>query len=628
MADAPDTLDAVLDDLGRGLKLIADKADGYELARKMYEGTADEVVASPSLYRRLKANAEAHRLSFAHIPVDALVDKLHLSGITADGSAGDRLATLFDELDFDDEADDWHVKACYFGDYYVIVDPREETEDGEAVSVSVAGSSPLSTVMVYSSRDERSPLYGVKRWAEGTGVKRRWHAAVFYDDATVLLVTPEGQGEAAPTKPDAFLPNLDESGEAGSERVPHEGGRKLLVHYAVDGKPYGKPLHRKAFGAQDALTKINATNLAAVEAQGFPVRYALADPEAAIDDDLDADFGTDGPGTAPADGDGMTGATRGSRIKSEAGTLAILRGIKSVGEFREATPDGALKNLEWYVRAMAVITKTPLYEFDLGGEQPSGESRRRAERPLLKRAERVARAIGNAHKTLADTLLAVSGIAPDEANVSVKWAPLDSSLDADGFELVALKIKAGVPLRDALIEAGYDAQTVEGWGYTKDAPGFSLEAVALIADALTKLGTAETLGAVTKAEAAALLPSVLTAATSEGPAVDADEPDAAIVDDAADDPTADERDPRLVAAELELATANALRAKGDAVGVLVRAGADPEQAAAKAGLEGLTFPNVPVTVRIPDDAAAALEGGAPAAPEQPADEQPPAEPEA
>lgn len=621
MADAPDTFDDVLADLERGLKLIEQRAPDYELARDMYEGKAAEVVTSPALQRIINATAQRHPLSFAHIPVDAVLDKVNLVGITADGDAQQRLADLFDELDLDDEADEWHLKAGYFGDYYVIVDPLEEDEaTGAAVALTAAGSSPLSTVVVYSSKDERTPLFGVKRWQEGTGQAKRWRACVYYDDATVLLIGREG-GDTAPKAAD-FMPDLDEDGTEGSERVPHEGGRMLVVHYAVGGKPYGVPLHRKAFGAQDAITKISATNLASVDGQGFASRWALADPMADIDDDIDADFGTDSGDTLAADADGMTTATGSSRVRTLPGTISLLRGVKAVGQFDEASPEGALKNAEWYLRSMAVITGTPLFEFDLSGVQPSGEARRRAESRLNKRAAKVARALGNATKTLADTMLAVLGIEPESANVTVKWAPIETSTDAEGLELVGLKVKNGVPLRAALIEAGYDPETVDEW-HEGDGAAFSPDLVSIIADALVKIGNAQTLGVLSAEQASKLLPLVLTGGEPARALADDAEPDDAIEVDAAEPA---ERDPALAAAELALAEVRVTKERFEAVSIAARAGADQAQAAEAVGLVGVTFPNVPTTVRIPDEAAAGLEGSGPAAPSAPTPPAPPAPP--
>lgn len=525
MTDAPLDLPDVRRDLERGLKLIEKTHDEYARRKAMYEGTAREYVTSRVLEKIIDASAEAHPLGFAHIPCDAVVDKATFRGFTAESAtAATRLGELVDEVDLTDDLDDWHTKLGYFGDYYAIVDPVDETEDGAATTLRVSGSSPLTTVAVYSPRDSTRPLYFVKRWQSGEGATSRWSAILYYDDATLMLETAEGVAEGG--KAETYAPLLDASGEPDSWRVPHEGGRPLVVHYAIGSKPYGTPLHAKAFGAQDAITKISAVNLATVDAQGFPSRWALADPLADIDDDIDDDFGTDGPATAAADRDGLTTATSGaSRLRDLPGTIKLLRGIRSVGTFEAATPDGFLKNLDWYVRAMAVQTGTPLFEFDLGGEQPSGESRRRASLRLNKRVEKFTQRVGRGHVELADTMLAVLGIDPVEAGVGAAWAPIETETDAEGLELVAAKVENGVPVAVALIEAGYDADEVGKW-FPEGSPVLSAKLAAVLGGALRDLGQAAALGVVTDREIADALPWLLTGARGEGVALTDDELDA------------------------------------------------------------------------------------------------------
>lgn len=516
MTDAPRDLAELQRDLARGLKLLADKAPEYERRKAMYDGTAREYATSKALETIIDRSAEAHPLGFAHIPVDAVVEKAELQGVTSESNAAatEALSSIFD-AESDDEVDDWHLKLGYFGDYYVVVDPLDETDEtGTATAARTVGSSPLTTVMVYSSKDATRALYGVKRWSSGEGPERKWSAILYYDDATVMLETHEGADEAP--KAAAFLPLLDESGTPDSHFVEHLGGRPLLVHYAIGGKPYGVPLHAKAFGAQDAITKISAVNLAAVDAQGFPSRYALADPLAEADDDIDDDFGTDGPNTAAADRDGMTTATSGaSRLRDVPGTIKLLRGIKSVGTFDAAAPDGFLKNLDWYVRAMAVQTGTPLFEFDLSGEQPSGEARRRASARLNKRVVKFARAAGRGHVALAETVLAVMGIDAEAAAVTARWAPVETETDTEGLELVASKIANGVPIATALIEAGYDPADVAEW-YPADSAALTPNVAAKLAATLADFGKAAALGVVSEAEIAAALPRLLTEARGEG----------------------------------------------------------------------------------------------------------------
>ena len=579
MVNAPDTLDKVLEHLDRGLAILKDRAPRYADGKAYYDGTRAEVFANAAISKALNDEARAHPLNLAHIPVDAVIDKVNLTGITAQETAANtRLAAVLDANDVEDEADDWARKAGYFGDYYVVIDITEVDEATDAAtSIDVLGASPLSTVMVYKGKDGRTPLFAVRRWLEG----KTPHASVHYHDIDCLLIGTEGS-DGFEAK--GYTPDLDDDGDEDSYRVPHPGNRILVVHYAVDGKPYGTPLHRKAWGPQDAITKISATNLATVDAQGFPTRYALLDPAADLDDDIDDDFGDDGL-ERPNDGqspDGQTKPTNGSKLKTGPGLIHMLKGIKSVGQWDAAEASGFLTNLDWYTRAMAVATGIPMFEFDLTGDQPSGESRRRASARLNKHARKVMRAIGKAHETLGDTILAVLGI---EATVTATFQPVETETDKEGLELVGEKVKQGVPLRTALLEAGYTTDQVDEW-WPKDAPNIPPSLWQMLGAILTQLGQAQALGAISDSEAAAVLPEVLTGARNEGP--DITDPDA----------------PDL---SLETETPEAVKAKAEALGALVRAGADQNEAAAKIGLTGVTFPNVPTTVRIPEADAAGLE---------------------
>ncbi|PFG16286.1 SPP1 Gp6-like portal protein [Propionicimonas paludicola] len=80
-----------------------------------------------------------------------------------------------------------------------------------------------------------------------------------------------------------------------------------------------------------------------------------------------------------------------------------------------------------------------------------------------------------------------------------------------------------------------------------------------------------------------------------------------ILDSAAANP-ATTADQPASATDEAIAEANLMRARFDALGVAIRAGADPEDAAARVGLLGLKFTGaVPVSLRVPDNQAAALE---------------------
>lgn len=518
MVDAPQSLNDLRRHLERALSLMDAKNEEYVRAKEYYEGTRAEVFASVTVRRLLADSAAANPISLAHIPVDVIADKVELSSLTATEPApAEILATVADANNLDDEADDVIRKACYYGDYYAIVDPTGEDDDGKIIAedIKLVGSSPLTTIMVYDPMDDRTPLYGVKVWQDG----KRLRGRIFYDDSTVKLITEETTQAA---KAELFVFDIDvtKDQEEADAFVEHPGGLMLLRHLAIGGKPYGVPVHKKAWGPQDAITKISATNLSNVDGQGFASRWALADPLAEVDDDIDDDFGDDGPTTAADASDGLTKATTGSsRVKSIPGAIALLKGIKEVGQFDATPTEHFLKNLDWYVRVMAVACGVALFEFDLTGEQPSGEARRRAEGRSNKKAAKIQRAAGAFFRDLGDTVLAVLNT---KGTVTATFRPTETATDKDGLELVASKIATGVPVTQAFLEAGYTDEQVAEW-FPEKQPHITMDMLKTLGSALQQLGQAKTLGVITDVEIADMLPTILTGARGEGPGVPLDE---------------------------------------------------------------------------------------------------------
>jgi hypothetical protein len=585
MADAPDNLEALRRDLSRALWIMDHRALEYQRAKAYADGTRSEIAGS-RVAKRIIEQSEAAPISFAHIPVDVISDKIELASITApEQQAAAALEVWMDANDIDDESADWIRKACTFGDYYVIIDPREEDAQGRVIieTADTLGSSPLSTVVVYDKKTERRAEFGARVWDAGTKTAPRTRAILYYDDGSVKLISRVGSKGT-----DAKDFELDYDIGAGVPEdawIFHNGDHMLIKHLAVNGKPYGVPVHRKAWGPQDAITKISANNLVNVDAQGLPSRWALLDPNAEIDDDIDDDFGTNGPNTPAGLSDGRTTASQPGRVRTVPGAIAMLRGVKQVGTFDGGNPESFLKNLDWYVRAMAVATGVALFEFDLNGDQPSGEARRRAEGRSNRQAAKIKKQAEAFFRDIADTVLALAGIT---GRVAVTFNPSETSTDKDGLELVSAKVKAGVPLRQALREAGYSDELVNEW-YPPNTPAVSPEILTLLATALAALGNAKTLGVITDNELRDMLPEILKGARNEGLPLDPNAIPGVVVD-----------------------LGSQMKAQADALGILIRAGADPEEAAAKVGLDGLSFPNVPVTVRLPQAAATTLEGSAPA----------------
>jgi hypothetical protein len=94
---------------------------------------------------------------------------------------------------------------------------------------------------------------------------------------------------------------------------------------------------------------------------------------------------------------------------------------------------------------------------------------------------------------------------------------------AEGWQTVKAKIDAGVPRRQALMEAGYRAEQVDEWLAGVDDAELQrrVDILASLADSAQKIGAAKTLGVLTDEQAQSILDGamsdldVLTAAQRE-----------------------------------------------------------------------------------------------------------------
>jgi hypothetical protein len=199
------------------------------------------------------------------------------------------------------------------------------------------------------------------------------------------------------------------------------------------------------------------------EAQGFPQRYGLQDPEAVMESALDApDYLSDDEENADLT-DGVYqghGGTR-SGLRSGAGTMEILEGLKEVGQFDEADPENFISPMKHWVTTMAQQTFTPLHDFQPQAQPPSGESRRVAEGPLVKRAAKMQKMLRG---TIVDAWMFALKIAGKQAKrLHVSWSPPYVADGVDDWQMNLLKLQCGVPMDQVLVEAGYEIETVRQW---------------------------------------------------------------------------------------------------------------------------------------------------------------------
>ena len=501
-----------IDDLMHGIDELAESRPEYDRAAMYYQGTAPEIFASSRIRAALRAHNVDFDLNFAKTPVNAVATRLKVASITSpDEATSELISKIWQDNQLNLEIPDLVRKAGEFGDAYLMVMPVED-DDGNVMRVEMFYNSPQTVRVVYAEDNPRRKAFTIKRWCEGPYLR----AELYYDDRIERWTTGERSAgtEANDWKPWILTPDPDPEVEPGTADAPepdleswlidHDWGEQPVFHFRTD-RPYGIPEHFGAYGPQNAITKLQATHMGTVDYQGAPQRYALTEAATTDTSDLepgdfdDEDWPEDTTGRGPSDvGDD-------SSLKAGPGELWLLRGYKAVGQFDAAKPDVFLDPIMFNVRAMAQITDTPLRMFDPQSNQRSGESYREEDGPFISKVENRQTSYGASLHAAFVFALRRLGI-PDPV-ITVDWVPARSVSTAEGWQTVKAKIDAGVPRKQALMEAGYRAEQVNEWLAGVDDAELQrrVDILASLADSAQKLGSAATLGAVTGEQAAQLM---------------------------------------------------------------------------------------------------------------------------
>ena len=457
---------------------------GYEEAEAYYEGTKPEMFSHARIARALRNTKDKYKLNFAKTPVNIVADRLRISSVTINKRTDEDtdpsnnpdednptpIKKPKNDLTRSFEKNVWrkcglarlnrelHQKLSEFGDgyYFVWTETEDETDPETETTRSVSNNrpviyynSPKTTRAIYDPEAPDVVMFVIKRWKHWDGLHR---VNLYYKDRTEHFTLKAG---IKPSSKEAGDPKFWESMGAAT---PNPYKRIPIFHYR-NAMPYGKPEHYDAYGPQDAINKISTTMVHGTEWSGFPQRYGLAKPNSAIDGgNTGDDWDDEAESTAPDD-------TNADEMKSGPGTILDLKGFDSVGTFEVGEPKTMLEPVEFYVRALAQTTTTPLrYFYPPGAHPPSGESYRAEDTPLINKVGQRQDDYTETHaEVYAFAMEIVTGTPADEFAVDVRWAPAASIDDALGWEVVKKKIEAGVPRRQALIEAGYTADQVDEW---------------------------------------------------------------------------------------------------------------------------------------------------------------------
>lgn len=454
------------DDLSQALKAMKDSCPAYDKAEQYYEANVPELFASQRLRRAMLRSGINFQLNLAKVVVESVVDRLEMSSITSDDQSGpdDLIQEVMEANKFDLQGTNVMRKACYFGDAYVIVWPKDNaTAPYAPEDIAIWYQDPRTVRVFYADDNPLEVEYAAKRWSENGRVR----LDLYYADRIESYVSKKGTKGTLPVD---FEPttgtnrddsDADEDDDNPAHITPHDFGRVPVFHFKTTADQYGVPEHKDFYTVTDIVHKLATGHMAGVDYQAFPQRYALIDPDSDASDAARLDEGLYSFEMQQAGTTEDYGGEGRAQFKADPGSVWMAEGIKAFGQFDVADAKNFTDPMEFYVRLGATITNTPLHYFDPSGDAPSGESLRTAEAPFVKKVHNRKLSFGDTWREVFTFVLQLLG--HQDAKVVVHWAPSESNDDESTWTIAAAKQAAGVPREQTLMEAGYTPTQVEEW---------------------------------------------------------------------------------------------------------------------------------------------------------------------
>lgn len=409
--------------LKEAVQAVLDRREEYLEAKDYYEGDVPETFATARLRRAFRTTGDRSRLNFCRPVVEAVRDRLEIATITGDTQRATEAIRKFSEAnDLEIEADEVHRQALVYGDVYVIVWPNADGETEFALHT------PETMAMVYDPENPRKKLYAVKLWVSGEAETRM---NIYTDDAIRKYRT-----------------NTDQVTEGTQwnhvETIDNPFGEVPVFHFRTH-RPYGRPEHKDAYDAQNAINKLFVTNMFTIDYQGAPQRYALSA------------VGADG-GEANDFDEGDTERENINALSASPGSVWYMKGVSQMGEFKPADGDVFWKPINSLRDTIASLTGTPAHYLTRGAYNPTGQSLRVAEAPLLKKVQDRQVAFGSGWRDLFRFVLKIEGI---NSGVTVYWKALESLDELERWDVTLKKINSGLSHRQALREGGYPEEEID-----------------------------------------------------------------------------------------------------------------------------------------------------------------------
>lgn len=459
-------------DLNKGLKDMQKALPDYERACRYYRGLEREKYLSGALRRALSGSENDFYINLAPRVVHAVTDRLEIAAltVTTEGSTPESMSTTNDnstggstgsedsavkklnelvwhDNELDQEAPDVHLKAGIYGDSYLFMWPNED--DG----LDIFMHDPMGVRVFYDVENPRKKRMAIQWWETDDDNVR---VNLWYPNWCVKFITKTTRSKGL--APKNFRRYVDEDTDENGV-MENVFGQVPFWHFRTD-RPYGTPLHKDAYGPQDAVTKLVRSMMTITDFASFPQRWALGETGAGSDED----FVWDDEEVAPED--------LASDLISGPGRVWFLKNVKNVGQFQEANIDQIIKPLDKFIELMAAATGTPMtYLNKVRGTAStplSGASQRELEAAHLHKVRSIQRSFGATWRSILS--FALDYLGEEDATVTVQWSPAYFRDGKDTWDAVLSQQAAGVPKRVTLMEQSYTEAEVDSWGFTQEEP--------------------------------------------------------------------------------------------------------------------------------------------------------------
>lgn len=422
------------EDLDRIDQLVAehaDRHDRYRAYRQYYDGDHDTQLTKRM--RRFLQIKYGEEFNSNHCPivVDALSERLTVTGFEAGGQA-DVIWQWWQDNRMDGVQGIVHLSAVRDGDTYLMVEWDNEASR-PAFTPELAYDGTEGVHVFYSGR-RQVPTMAMKVWKEGAAVTR---LNLYYPDRIERYVkTAALEGRWAPYQgDDPPVSWWTDTGQEGSEPLGIP-----IVHFRNrdQGYNYGQSELRDVVPLQNALNKSIIDVLAAADTTGFRVYWMIGD----------------NPGSLPL--------LPGSWVYSPKPPDKVQMGV-----FPGEDLEKLLEVKDHFAMEIAKITRTPTSYFQMSRLRPAEGTLKQEEAGLVARAKSRTIYFGNSWEHAMEIARRLHNAfgegGMDEAQrIEALWADVETRNEKEHIETLAVKReKLGVPKTRIWREAGYDQDQID-----------------------------------------------------------------------------------------------------------------------------------------------------------------------